>query len=254
MLLLGAVFLLSDTYSPTKASPVYTAQSLEPVWGPDIQVNPTVISTPAAQRNYSMAINPTNPNNILASYDGLGTHSTLSSYARSRDAGRTWTNDYFEGPWGSQGLSPLGGGNVAFDSRGTAYYVGMGVNTSMSGYFVLTSTNMTTWSTPVPIVVSTYDQYRSQSVMVSDKDATSPFANSIYMFWAYTNNVPPYVQGIICRYSRDGGLTWSADIQVSDPGHEYSTGATAVVASNGVLYASFQQLDGNFIGNAPHLY
>src|SRR5690349_13467574 len=87
-LLVAAVFL-SGSYGPAQASSLRRSSSGEPVWGPDIQVNPTAEATPSVQRNYSMAINPPSPNLILAAYDSLGFHNSQNSYAWGTDAGRT---------------------------------------------------------------------------------------------------------------------------------------------------------------------
>ena len=38
----------------------------EPQWGIDIQVNATSISTPSLKANFSLAVNPANPNDAIA--------------------------------------------------------------------------------------------------------------------------------------------------------------------------------------------
>src|SRR5436190_6888390 len=206
--LLGAVIALTS-YQPL-ANAHSSSVAVPPQWGTDIQVNPSPAVTPAAQRNFSIAIHPTNPNNLIAAYDSTGVHNTQNGYAWSTDAGQTWTNNNFWGPWGQQNLDPLGNGSMAFDSRGTAYYTALAVGPDVSGFFVLTSTNVPNWSTPVPIIVTSYDQYRSFPNLAVDHNPGSPHANRVYMFWLLSDNVSPYVHGIQLKYSDDGGNTWSS--------------------------------------------
>lgn len=225
-----------------------------PQWGPDIRINPDEGEGPSAQRNYSVAINPTNPNNVLATFESQGIHSSRNGHAWSTDAGRTWASSFFTGTWGSDGLTPLGNTNVAFDNNGVAYYTSLAVGSVLSGFYVLTTTNGTDWNIPVPIVVSSYDQYRSYSGMAVDSSPGSPYAGSVYIFWLYTDTTFPYLHGISMRYSRDGGHTWSNDVQISDPGNEYSRNPTVNIASDGTIYVAFEQIENFYVTNPPKLY
>src|SRR2546430_2553520 len=120
---LGLILILSGAHLTAHArllslTPDPRSPIPDPQWGPDIRINPDLGSEPSAQRNYSIAINPTNPNNIIASYDSQGVHNSRSAYAWSTDAGRTWASGFFDGPWGSDALTPLGNAHVAFDHNG----------------------------------------------------------------------------------------------------------------------------------------
>ena len=228
----------------------------EPQFGVDIRVNPqpqaTVVVTLA--KNGSFAINPDNTNNIVASYDNFVSNALNSGYASSSDAGRTWIGGAFDGPWGVDQMYPIGSTDVDFDGRGVGYYSSLAFSASAVGYFVLTTTNGLDWSTPVPIVISGNDEGRSQSELSVDKRLTGPFAGSLYNFWWYTNIISPYYHGITLRYSRDGGRTWSTDVEASDPGNEFGRGPSAAVASNGTVYVAFEVTDNLYIGNPPKLY
>src|SRR5688572_30015383 len=120
VLLLGAVALVGSQSLASAQQGSHSAIPT-PVWGPDIRVNPTTTAPLIAQRNISMAINPLNPNLVIASYDNNENKIRYSGHAASTDAGLTWDAGRFECCWGN-GLQPLGDTHVAFDALGTGYY------------------------------------------------------------------------------------------------------------------------------------
>ena len=75
------------------------------------------------------------------------------------------------------------------------------------------------------------------------------------MFWLYTDiHSPNFDLGVRGRYSSDGGRTWSADTQVSDPNNLDIYYPFGTVASDGTVYVAFEELDNYYIDNAPKLY
>ncbi len=246
--LLGVVLALSPSYLPASARPLDPIP--EPQWGPDIQVNPTVSSTPAVYRNPSLAVNPANPNIVLAGSESSFSDQGPIAYHWSTDTGRTWSSGGFTGPWNGD-LIPQGDVRVAFDANGVGYYSAQVIGSALSGYCILTTTNGISWSTPLPVALSDSTETRSESSMAIDATSSSPYANNIYMFWVVETTTS---QGIRMRYSRDGGSTWSQDVQVSDPGNEDSAGPFAVVAPDGTVYVAFQQLEDDNIANPPKLF
>src|SRR5207248_11179904 len=145
--------------------------------------------------------------------------------------------------------------HVGFDARGVGYYASKAAGATVTeGFFVLTTTTGSDWSKPVPVALSNGDEGRNFSSLAVDGRAGGKYAGSLYMFWLYTTNVSPYWHGIAVRYSRDGGLTWSTDIQISDKGHEISYGPSPAVASDGTVYVASEQLPDNRIFNEPNLY
>ncbi len=227
-----------------------------PVWSRDVQVNAPP-ALPAAERNIALAINPLNPQFVIAGYDSVEQNFLRSGYGASTDGGATWTAGRFEGPWGTDQLTPVGGVSVAFDGAGTSYYASQASNNTMSGYFVLTTTNGSTWSTPLPVALAGTSAYRSQAVMVADPrplESGAPYVGSLYIFWFYTQSAAPYYLGIQMRYSRDGGRTWSPDVQVSSPDHFADYNPTALVTADGSIYVAFTEIDNFNIANPPKLY
>jgi hypothetical protein len=229
--LIGLAGLLS-------AQPPASGAGLPPVtpaWGRDVRVNPTTSLTPDLQSNFTLAINPTNPNVAIASYDSLDANNTNSAYAVSTDSGRTWTGTQFYGSWSSTyQMIPFGNTSVGFDRNGIAYYIGQAAGQSGSGYFVLTSTTGLAWSTPVPIHLDlNYLEYHDQAHLAVDRSANGPFSGSLYLATRYTTSGA--FNGIKLRYSRDQGLTWSSDIAISDPDHDLSWGPALVATADGIL-------------------
>src|SRR5689334_3695135 len=117
---LGAVLAMSP-HRLEASAPQPISSIPEPRWGTDIQVNASPSTTPAIYRNYSVAINPTNPNNLIAAYESPFIAQGFLSYAWSSDAARSWGNGTFPGPWGED-IIPLQDPHVAFDAGGTGYY------------------------------------------------------------------------------------------------------------------------------------
>ncbi len=249
-LLVTAAILVWGEQSPVSAqSP---RDSNNPTWGADLRINPLEpVARANAQVNriLTLAVDPTNPNNVVAGYDTTTNEGLNSAFSSSSDGGISWTGGRIA-PVGTQHMIPQGNGGVAYDAAGTSYFVTMGITSTESGFFVLTGTNGVL-SPAVPIVVSTFDDYRSQANLSVDP---RPQAQNVYAFWLYTNNIKPYYHGISSRYSHDKGKSWSGDTQVSDPGNEISQGPSSVVASDGTVYVASTQLITYSLETSPRLY
>jgi hypothetical protein len=201
-----------------------------------------------------MAVNPTNPQMLLTGYDNQRDAYVRSAYGVSTDGGLSWTNGTFLDLWDGDKL-PVGDINVAFDRHGTGYYSGFAQaqGAQDSGVFILTTTNGLDWSTPVPIVRSTGQVYRYRVRFIIDNSPTSPYRDRITAFWNLNTIAPPYFLGLQSHHSTDGGLTWSNDVQVSDPQWAYDTGTNVAVAPNGTIYASWLHIEENDFHQDHHL-
>ncbi|MDQ6740547.1 MAG: exo-alpha-sialidase, partial [Actinomycetota bacterium] len=238
-LLLASILAVIIEQPISRAAP--PASGVPPTWGTAIRVSPVFTTTPDAQVNYALAVNPVNPDRVLAGYDSYGPNAITSGYALSSDAGRTWTGDRFYDTWISNTM-PSGNTSVGFDRAGTGYLVSQVLGQAATGYVVLTTTTGSTWSMPVPIALSDYSQYRSQAHLAVDARPSSPLAGSLYVAWRYFTTGP---LGIRLRYSRDAGRTWSQDVLVSDVGNEAGEQPSIQVAGDGSIYTAFGANDTN---------
>ncbi len=255
ILSIGLLILVGSTIADARSAPAQPQVAL-PTWGTDIQIN-SVPALPAVGRNIALAGNPRNPQVVIAGYDSVEQNGLRSGYAGSSDAGRTWTAGRFEGPWGTEQFIPLGNTSVAFDAAGIGYYATQAATNTINAYFVLTTTNGSTWSSPIQVASAGSEAYRSQAILVADPRPVVPaasYAGSLYMFWYFTKSTAPYYLGIQMRYSRDGGRTWSADVQVSSPANFAAYNPTATVAADGTIYVAFEEVDNFNINNPPKLY
>src|SRR5438552_2857384 len=137
-LLAGLVWPLSA--NPRSGQAAFRAEpgSRTLQWGADVPVNPTPTANPDVQRNVALALDPTLPNHVVASYDSFlltPDYYTNSGFAYSTDGGRSWKGGRFFGPWqAGTDISPAGQTSVSFDQHSTVYYSSQGTGSNLSGY------------------------------------------------------------------------------------------------------------------------
>jgi hypothetical protein len=137
------------------------------------------------------------------------------------------------------------------NAQGTLFLSAQATSFSGSGFFVLTSTNGTAWSTPLRLIATDYQEYRDQGRLLVDPRTSGPNAGSVYIFWRVFRSD---YDGIWLKYSRDGGSTWSSEIELSDPGNNFSFGHDPVITNDGTIYVAFQELENVCICNPPRLF
>jgi hypothetical protein len=217
-------------------------------------LNPTPVATPAGQKNYAMAVDPTNPNNLLTAYEGSGHNFRQTAYGRSTDAGRTWAMDAFSNTWGPDEYTPFGEVNVAYDGTGVGFLTSLAIADTDSAIFVLTTTDGLSWSPPVSIIGAGREDFRSMNSLAADQRTSGQYAGSAYAFWLYTDSTLPYWEGIRGSYSRDKARTWAPELQISDPGHNYAYNPVSAVASDGTVYVAWNYRPENLISTQPDIY
>ncbi len=196
-----------------------------------------------AQTETWMAVNPTNPMNIIATandnaylsgYDGW----RMSSFV-SKDGGKTWKHSptprnlgaYFtpHKTWAATIFDPA----VTFDSKGNAYYAygftetGKTVNTEeRNGVFVCKSTNGgETWEGfpedyPNRIVAitndafSSYNPFHDRYTMTADISPNSKYKDNIYITWRVFRGE----DGVVISRSNDGGFNWEPYTKIGSGG------------------------------------
>jgi hypothetical protein len=172
------------------------------------------------QNESSIAVNPTNPANLIASAVDYRANSSTWVYV-STDGGRSWRNINLGKPfpdWVSSN-DP----SVTFDGRGRAYlcYGGFNLETGENGVFVaISSDGGRTWQPHIPVILHrgtmTADSaFEDKYYITADNCPRSPYFGRLYIPWKRVIARDSSTQ-IVLSYSTDGGLTWSAPVPVSE--------------------------------------
>lgn len=189
-----------------------------------------------------VAVNPTNPKNLIAGQNDSSIGFNHCGYDFSFDGGRTWgsqvppfyqfvlkdghTADACSDPtatFDAQGNAYAGG--VLFDINSVASaFVVMKSNAGIGGAFWHTpkaGTFQAYSDTPVGVVASDNDPnvFNDKEFIVADATASSPKANHVYATWTRFNGATGAGVGgnspIYFSQSTDGGATWSPGIEIS---------------------------------------
>ncbi len=178
------------------------------------------------QNESSIAVNPVNPDNMIASAVDYRFNSSTKVYV-SHDGGLTWENIDLGRPfpeWRSTN-DP----SVAFDSEGTAYLVYGGFPDMQiadpdldgsNGVFIARSFDEgETWEAHTPVILhrggqtpdSTFEDKYYISVDMSEE---SPYSGDLYIPWKRVTPRDSATQ-IVLSKSTDKGATWSDPVNVS---------------------------------------
>jgi len=244
------------------------------VAGPAVTVNQD--SHAAPQNETAIAVDPNNPNRVLAAANdyvtrtwscsvgstpcsGLG--DAYSGTYLSNDGGKTWccaaTDPQHLGTL-IPGVNHLAGGQydaggdpaVTFDSRGTPYYAGLGFdrlappNTVAINRGRLDGAGNLSWSAPTFINPTTSPStLNDKEWIAADANLSSPFRDRVYVTWTrfiFSAATGAYVQSPIFEaHSSNGGATFSAPQLIAAP-VIYDQGSRPVVGPDGTVYVFFE--------------
>jgi hypothetical protein len=202
---------------------------------------------PETQAEPFLAIDPGNPNRMLAGYqegrfdDGGCRALTL---AVSSNGGRTWREALLPnltratgGPW-QRTSDPW----VAFGPGGRAYYVSLGFQETQADNGVFLSTSEDgglTWGDPVAVHLGGRN-FDDKEAVVVDTRSDSPYRSRVYVAWDWVS--PENQQPVVLSSSDDGGASFSPPVFIRSQGN--GVGVVPVVGPGGVLHAVWL----NFIG------
>ncbi len=178
------------------------------------------------QNEFQIAINP-NDNHFAVGADNDGKTSG-TGYFRTSDGGQTWFSADL--PLGTSSCCDPG---VTYGRDGTVYFENL--DTSPAVIHVMKSTdNGVTWQkmTDVPSC--------DRSNITVDNGADSPHQGRVYVTWS---QLCSSTNEIMLNYSDDGGVTWSAPVNVSHTGAtggNYPQSSDPTVARDGTVYVGFQ--------------
>jgi hypothetical protein len=223
--LLASLFLAARTAAPARAE--YAAYT-------NVQVN----TLPNNPEETAIAINPTDPANVL------GVAQTPCRFYPSFDGGATWAEGTLSDPY------QLGDPSVIFDIFGHAYYCYIGTWTH-SGIFINKSTDGgRTWrANGTPVIQHVGDvPFEDKSYPVSDW-TNGPGRGNIYVSWTqfdhYGSTSPGDSSRILFSRSIDRGDTYSTPIRLSDHGGDAVDsdltveGAMPAVGPDGTVYVAW---------------
>jgi hypothetical protein len=230
----------------------------------------------APHNETSIAVNPTNPNNVIGSandyqlFVSQGGHVNSTIYSRAHvtfDGGKSWTTY----PVDFHGYTSTGDPAVAFDADGRAYLATLGFTWSQGGP---TGTNPDilvshssdggrTWATPSKVAKGT-GSWGSVGVF-NDKEYVAAWGhgNAIVTYGRFNQaQGGAYINSpIYASVTHDGGKTWSTPRQISGSapfcvggtgGHacDQSFASVPTVAKDGHIYVAFLN-QRNFDPNSP---
>lgn len=212
-----------------------------------------------------IAINPKNPNNIIATandYKFIGGYQNyrMSSW-RSMDGGKTWLHattaanlNAYIGRASTGGMTIFDPG-VAFNADGNALYsygftqTEAPQNKDENGVFVAATTNGgETWEgwgteaeTPkiLPVALSKSESnlvFHDRYTIACDNNENSPYKNNYYIAWQRFK----YKDGIAFRSSNDFGVTWSSEQNLGSGGTQAPVPA---VGPDGEVYVAWIRSD-----------
>jgi len=244
------------------------------VAAPDVTVNQDTAAAP--QNETAIAVDPNNPNRVVAAANDYVTRTWSCTVGGTPCSalGDGYSGTYFSNNGGVTwaglssdpshlgtlipGVERLTGGqydaggdpSVAFDSKGNAYYAGLGFNRTSAPNTVAVnkgtfdSSGNLTWGPPTFI-----DQTTSPAVLndkewiAADSNPSSPFRDRVYVTYTrfvFNAHTGSFVQAPIqFAYSTDGGATFNTPASIGG-NVIYDQGSRPIVGPDGTLYVIFE--------------
>jgi Putative Ig domain len=222
--------------------------------GDDIQVS----TGTDPQNEPSVAVNPTNPENLVAgANDQLAIGTWLAVYTSS-NAGLTWTNGLIPRS-GLTGFTEASDPAVAFSENGTLYYSGLVFNVvtksntavAVEGTVFVSKSIDDGSSFPLTKIVAPGSKqvggvFNDKPYLAVDQ-TTGPFAGRVYVSWTRFN-AGGMTSDIMVAYSGDGGRSFSSPVRVSSS--PLNQGSVPVVSPDGTVYLVWNDLSNSEIMEA----
>ncbi len=256
---------------------VFTAAPLMLVSGPSpfaactVGGNPTSINYVNAEVEPFVAVNPTNPNNIIGVFqqdrwsDG-GAHGLLAT--STHNAGASWTSNFaaFSTCSGSPASSSYERASdpwVTFDAEGDAYQISLSASADLQISAVLVAKSPdggNTWSTPTTLIRDTTGLHFNDKESITG-DPTRP--GYVYAVWdrgtfpSDRRNIRSFFGSHAYRgqpmFSRttDGGQTWSTPVGIANQ-NIFTIGNQIAVLPDGTLVDIFLNFQGSGVQPSPN--
>lgn len=206
----------------------------------------------------SVAINPTNPDHLIAVCHAQGATGgpRASNYAFvSEDAGKSWKTAAAPNPDGRV----QGDDAIVFGPDGTAYWTYIAFTglraprplRAATGIFVNASRDGLKWAAPVPVIdhINALEPFEDKPWIAVDTSLDSAHRGNIYVAWTkfdvYGSKDPAHKSHIYLSRSRDGGKTFSVPLRVSEhpgdaqDGSNTVEGAVPAIGPKGEVYLTW---------------
>ncbi len=204
----------------------------------------------------SIAINPTNPDNIIAAsirYGDMdkGENRVMNIRYHSKDGGKTWALRNEHNPHDRC----QGDDAMVFNADGIAYHSVIafrGLRTTKqkaTGIYVFHSEKDTDkWSQPSIVIdhINMLRPFEDKPYLVTDNAKESPYKGNIYITWTrfdeYNSKLPTDSSQIYFSYSADGGKRFATPFRISDTGGDCADdddtveGGVPAVGPDGNIY------------------
>lgn len=204
---------------------------------PNIRVWPNSGMT---QSEVHIAIDPNNPNVLLGGSNAANNSSTVTyvnqGYYITTNGGQSWYgSDSLPGiPSGFYRSDPV----VAFDHLGNMYFNTLEYSSTAGDLVTLKSTNKgLTWSAAVAVPNPGPDE--DKNWIAIDINPSSPYFGYIYTAYTEFNSSDPNYRKLEFSRSTDGGLTFSAPVNMSGTSGYLHQGVNLAVGTNGDVVAAF---------------
>lgn len=198
----------------------------------------------------AVAINPTNPGQVIVGAMDTGYHEAESPSERglasnaihvSTDGGQTWLDkQWVHVRDGCYAADPA----VTFGASGRAYYSYIDYGCAPTLLKVMTSEDGgITWTDPTVVVAERQGQNDKCYLVDKPYIVSDPTDNTVYVTWtsfAYGCSDFEFIGSpIYFSSSGDGGSTWSAPALVSENDRDFAQASIPRVGPDGTLYVAY---------------
>ena len=230
--------------------------ALSALAGTDVKVNQDIGID--LQNEISLALNPSNPSNLVAAYNddpdkGPGSFDTGPGIGLSytTNTGTSWNTTHTPPVWGHE-FDP----SVTFDTKGNIFVGFISSTTTWSwpktnsGVFVSKSSDGgISWTQPTTVEAFagsgvTTVPFDDKSYVACDTSSTSPYQDRLYIVWQRDSTDGVHSE-IYSAYSTSQGTTFTAPLKVNDQPISVSLGNAPVpaVSPDGTLCVTWIDID-----------
>lgn len=211
------------------------------------QTNINISNTAGWDTEPYIAVNPSNPNNIVAAWMRLSGFTLAIGTSYSNDGGTTWSS-----PTTIPHLYPaftMADVSLTFGTSGKVYMTFIDYETTLdSGYVMITKSinGGATWSTPVKVLsgLASPDKPIDRPWVAIDNSG-GIYDGRIYVV-SKSVDIGAMPHHIWMEYSADDGVTWSSQILVDDsiPSNLITNSmGVPTVGADGSLYIAYMSYD-----------